>query len=175
MPDNVYQKLCSCDYFISQGNILFSSLEQREDRFSWRVKIGFQCFLRSGLFDLPPPNVAIRRSPMAPSQVHPPILVPWIHEPAKTCVVLAGNFCLIIRYPIHSLLQYFCLEDPMDRGEVVWLIEDSQKIPWREMMYRTLNSLPCGFLFSRKLVPSRPNFLLLLNSHFCFLSLVRQI
>ena len=40
------------------------------------------------------------------------------------------------------------------------------------MVCRTLNSLPCGFLFSRKLVPSHPNFSLLLNSHFCFLSLV---
>lgn len=65
--------------FFLKGIFYFLPLgRERTERFSRRVKIGFQCLLRSGLFGLPPPNVAIRRPPLPSSQVRVPVLVPWI-------------------------------------------------------------------------------------------------
>lgn len=65
--------------FFLKGIFYFLPLgRERTERFSRKVKIGFQCPLRSHLLGLPPPNVAIRRSPLLPSQIHIPVLVPWI-------------------------------------------------------------------------------------------------
>ena len=54
--------------FFLKGIFYFLPLgRERTERFSRRVKIGFQCPLRSGLFGLPPPNKEVSTAPFTNS------------------------------------------------------------------------------------------------------------